>query len=36
MQPVEMRFLGTLRGCTRLDHFRNEDIRKTENTVTVN
>jgi hypothetical protein len=27
-QSVEMRYLRTVKGCTRLDHFKNADIRK--------
>jgi hypothetical protein len=27
IQAAEMKYLRTVKGCTRLDHIRNEDIR---------
>jgi hypothetical protein len=28
IQATEMRYLRSVKGCTKLDHFKNEDIRK--------
>jgi hypothetical protein len=36
LQAVEMRFLRSVKGCTRLDKIRNEDIRKELGVFSIN
>jgi hypothetical protein len=35
-QAAEMRFLRSVKGCTRLDKIRNEDIRKELGVFSIN
>jgi hypothetical protein len=32
IQATEMRYLRSVKGCTKLDHIKNEDIRKESDT----
>jgi hypothetical protein len=36
LQAAEMRFLRSVKGCTRLDKIRNEDIRKELGMFSIN